>query len=212
MALVRAHATEDAKYAVRATYPASEVQLFRPITHERMEEAFTAVEDSNNTMSLKTAFTNATEYGPAYVEHCLLKAGLRPNFKKAGAAAAGRDAKDALFAAFQEPDNFLREVPAPNGYLIRRLKEGEKAVGIEQAEGAARASADAFEDFAPILFKQHEADSLQVEKFDSFNDACDYYFSALDQSLIQTHNEKSTKQVSFHLTLPNTSLDNVTTH
>eukprot|EP01061_Rhynchopus_euleeides_P002301 TRINITY_DN11762_c3_g1_i2.p1 TRINITY_DN11762_c3_g1~~TRINITY_DN11762_c3_g1_i2.p1 ORF type:complete len:1033 (+),score=445.82 TRINITY_DN11762_c3_g1_i2:104-3100(+) len=195
MALVRTHATEDAKYAVRATYPTADVQLFRAMTRDRMEAVFKTVEESGGTMSLKTGFANATEYGPAYVEHCLLKAGLRPNFKKAGAADQGRAAVDQLLEAFAEPDAFLRDIPQPEGYLIRRLKPGEEKVSAELPDGSGRASAESYEDFAPVLFKQHEGDGLQVERFTTFNDACDYYFSALDQTQIEVHNEKSKKQV-----------------
>eukprot|EP00754_Rhynchopus_humris_P038642 Rhum_TRINITY_DN21258_c0_g1::Rhum_TRINITY_DN21258_c0_g1_i1::g.173593::m.173593 len=187
LALVRTHATEDARYAVRATYPTNDVQLFRPMTLERMEEVFQQVQASEGTMSLKTGFANATEYGPSFVEHCLLKAGLRPNFKKAAAADLGRAAADELLAAFAEPDLFLKDVPEEKGLLIRRLRPGE--------EGAGRANADLYEDFAPVLYKQHESEGLQAEKFASFNDACDYYFSALDQGQIETHNIKSEKQM-----------------
>ena len=187
LALVRTHATEEARYAVRATYPTNDVQLFRPMTKERMEDVFQQVEASEGTMSLKTGFANATEYGPSFVEHCLLKAGLRPNFKKATAAELGRAAADELLAAFAEPDLFLKDVPEEKGLLIRRLRPGE--------EGAGRANADLYEDFAPVLYKQHEGEGLQAENFASFNDACDYYFSALDQGQIETHNIKSEKQM-----------------
>eukprot|EP01063_Lacrimia_lanifica_P004138 TRINITY_DN12310_c0_g1_i1.p1 TRINITY_DN12310_c0_g1~~TRINITY_DN12310_c0_g1_i1.p1 ORF type:complete len:978 (+),score=442.03 TRINITY_DN12310_c0_g1_i1:70-3003(+) len=192
LALVRTHVTEDAKYAVRSTYPTTDVQLFRPMTLERMEEAFVMVEESGNTMSLKTAFSNTTEYGPAYVEHCLLVAGLRPNFKKAGAADLGRAAADALLVEFQKADTFLSDVPASQGYLVRRLDA--KAAEEKQADKATHlAPAEAFEDFAPMLFKQHAADGLEAQHFDTFNAACDYYFSAHDQAAVVTHNAKSKK-------------------
>eukprot|EP01059_Diplonema_ambulator_P031599 TRINITY_DN585_c0_g1_i11.p1 TRINITY_DN585_c0_g1~~TRINITY_DN585_c0_g1_i11.p1 ORF type:complete len:858 (+),score=327.18 TRINITY_DN585_c0_g1_i11:105-2678(+) len=192
LGLVRTHTTEDAKYAVRATYPTTDIQLFRPMTRERMEEAFKAVEEGEGNVSLKTAFTNSTEYGPAFVEHCLLNAGARPNFKKAGAADTGRKIADTLLDAFKEPDAFLRDVPEPKGYLIRRLKADE-AASASTAILSTRASAEAYEDFAPVLYKQHQAEGLQVEKFDTFNEACDYYFSAVDQSQVEQHNEKSKK-------------------
>eukprot|EP01064_Diplonema_japonicum_P035856 TRINITY_DN7880_c0_g4_i1.p1 TRINITY_DN7880_c0_g4~~TRINITY_DN7880_c0_g4_i1.p1 ORF type:complete len:1058 (+),score=267.93 TRINITY_DN7880_c0_g4_i1:169-3342(+) len=194
LGLVRTHSTEDAKYAVRATYPTTDIQLFRPMVEERMEETFKSVEEGEGSVSLKTAFTNSTEYGPAFVEHCLLKAGARPNFKKKGAADAGRQVAPELLKAFAEPDAFLRDVPTPLGYLIRRLKPDEvKDASTTPDKSATRASAESYEDFAPVLYKQHEADGLQVEKFDTFNEACDYYFSAIDQGAVQQHNEKSKK-------------------
>ncbi|KAJ9460791.1 Nuclear export mediator factor NEMF-like protein [Diplonema papillatum] len=259
IALVRTHSTEDARYAVRAVYPTQDVQLFRPMTKARMEAAFTDMDNAVGSLSLKAAFTNSTEYGPAFVEHCILKAGLRPNFKKKGAADAGREAADALLEAFQEPDAFLRDIPKPKGYLIRKIKtdtetkklegkseavddgdnpatadgdksatvdgdkpatadgdkpatvDGDKPATVDGGKPAAeedttaatemsrRPPAEAFEDFAPALFQQHVSDSLHVEAFESFNVACDYYFSAFDQQLIQQHNEKSKKAVTTKL-------------
>ena len=200
IALTRSHATEEAKYAVRATYPTADIQLLRSTTRERVEEAFKEVEANTGSMSLKTAFTNCTEFGPALVEHCLLTAGLRPNFKKAGAAQAGRDALDILMSAFEKADMFFKEIPQTKGFLVRRLQKEEDPAAVTDASSPPiRPPATQFEDFAPMLYKQHQGEGLSIETFDSFNAACDYYFSAMDQGTIDQHNKKSEKVASTKL-------------
>eukprot|EP00756_Hemistasia_phaeocysticola_P060716 Hpha_TRINITY_DN4268_c0_g1::TRINITY_DN4268_c0_g1_i1::g.186598::m.186598 len=217
IALIRTFSSEDARYAVRARYPLQELQLFRPMTSERLEACLDACAKDETGQSLKQHITNATDYGPAFVEHCLLRAGLKPNQKKAAAASAARAVATALLENFAEPDAFLKDFPKSQGYLVRKRKPGS-APGPAAATAAPRAKiadssdeeeggkADApkeqamarpaspFDDFAPVHFQQHQKEDLEVATFDTFNAACDVYFSALDQALIEKHNTVAEKQ------------------
>ncbi|KAI9492473.1 fibronectin-binding protein A N-terminus-domain-containing protein [Zychaea mexicana] len=181
IALLRVVNTEDTKMAVGETY---DVQLavtdFTKLETDKLQQV---LRNAGPKDTLKKVLNIAYEYGPAMIEHIILKAGLSPNMKPATEFDSSIDSPmmQDLIKAFAEGDEMVESTKnnVPRGYII--LLEDKKAPAKEGEEDDNRI--EIYDEFHPYLYKQHE--SRPYKEFNTFDSAVDEFFSAIEAQKIE---------------------------
>ncbi|KAI9257286.1 hypothetical protein BDA99DRAFT_441428 [Phascolomyces articulosus] len=178
LALLRVVNTEDTKMAVGEVYNIqTAVSDFTKVDPEKLQQV---LRNAGPKHTLKKVLTLAYDYGPAMMEHIILKADLDPNMKAATEFDSSLDSPmmKALIQAFREGDEMVESTKnnVPKGYIILlddvKPKEGEEDNRLE-----------IYDEFHPYLYKQYE--SRPYKEFNTFDSAVDEFFSAIEAQKIE---------------------------
>ncbi|XP_066282400.1 ribosome quality control complex subunit NEMF-like isoform X1 [Branchiostoma lanceolatum] len=162
---------DDVRFAVREKYP---LELARPtqplISLESLREVMVEAKSGD---SLKRILNSKLVYGPAVLDHCLLKAGF-PEGAKVGKDFDVSQDLPQLMAALVEAEKFLEASGSQTcqGYIVQKREKKPKQDGSPAEELLTYA------EFHPFQFKQH--DKSPCVEFPSFNKAVDEFFSQLE--------------------------------
>ncbi|XP_021920344.1 nuclear export mediator factor NEMF homolog isoform X2 [Zootermopsis nevadensis] len=173
--ILRPHAEgEEVRFAVREKYPLDRVhQREGPPTAAKVHSILSAAKPGD---SLKKILMPHLDYGPAVIEHALLKAGFNAGCKLGKGFDLDKDAPK-LFAALTEADHLLDQAlqQESKGYIIQKREKRPLPDGGEE---------DFFsnQEFHPVVFEQHAG--LPVREFPSFDMAVDEFFSTLESQKI----------------------------
>ncbi|XP_054262763.1 ribosome quality control complex subunit NEMF homolog [Macrosteles quadrilineatus] len=172
--VLRPHTEGDKiRFAVREKYPTDRVhQRVPPPTIEQLKEIFSK---AKNGESLKKILNPHLEYGPAVIDHMLLKVGLPPGVKLGKGFDLSQLHK--ICEALQEAEALLDQAlqQPSKGYVVQKAekrlnKDGESDELITNQE------------FHPHLFMQ--VSTQLYKEFDSFDLAVDEFFSQMEAQKI----------------------------
>ncbi|GAB6026032.1 hypothetical protein CHUAL_012242 [Chamberlinius hualienensis] len=162
--------SEDVKFAVRNVYPVERAkQDTTSVSSSYLEEIISAAKPGDN---LKRVLNPKLEFGPALIEHVLLKFGFTENVKIGKGFKVHQDISK-LVSALEDADQIFTSIKnsEPKGYIIKK-REKRPAENNEMSEFLVN------DEFHPMLYKQHE--NAPYEEFPSFNKAVDDFFSKLE--------------------------------
>lgn len=177
--------SEKIRFAVHEKYPVHLAKQNEPIyPKERWQEIFL---ENKAGESLKKILNRYSEYGPALIDHVLLKAGF-PDGCKLRKDFNFEEDWPRLEAALEAADQFFNEQLSKGvkGYILQ--KPEEKPVLLN---GGEMDTYLAFLEFHPFLFHQHK--KKPYVEFPTFNKAVDEYFSQLESQKLDMkviHKEK----------------------
>ncbi|XP_023716969.1 nuclear export mediator factor NEMF homolog isoform X3 [Cryptotermes secundus] len=165
---------EEVRFAVREKYPLDRAhQREGPPAAEKLHSLLSSATLGD---SLKKILIPHFDYGPAIIEHVLLKAGFSTGCKLGKGFDLEKDMSK-LLAALNEADHLLdlalqRE---PKGYIVQRKEKRPLPDGGEE---------DFFsnQEFHPMVFEQHAG--LPIREFPSFDTAVDEFFSTFESQKI----------------------------
>ncbi|KAI7860665.1 hypothetical protein BDC45DRAFT_429820 [Circinella umbellata] len=178
MALLRVVNTEDTKMAVGDTYNIqTAVRDFEKFDPEKLQQV---LRSTGPKQTLKKVLTINYDYGPAMIEHIILKADLDPTLKAATEFDSSIDSPmmQALIKSFQEAEEMVESTKnnVPKGY-ITLLPD------VKQKEGEEDNRLEFYDEFHPYLYKQHE--SQPYKEFATFDSAVDEFFSAIEAQKLE---------------------------
>ncbi|KAJ3280006.1 hypothetical protein HK104_000994 [Borealophlyctis nickersoniae] len=141
------------------------------------------------------------DYGPALIEHCVMRSGLDPNMKIPGELdlTPGSGHVAALLQAFTEGDSIIREClqKPQKGYIfVRNYRDGkleeennDTTANPSDRDGTPDKQPDliAYHEFHPYPFSHFPASGAAAEplEFPSFDKAVDEFFSKLEAQKLE---------------------------
>ncbi|RUS85379.1 hypothetical protein EGW08_006864 [Elysia chlorotica] len=166
----RTDVTQDAKFAVRETYPISVEKVHFPPTAERLKEILGNGKEGD---VLKKMLVPNLDYGPAIIDHALIGAGFVENVKLGKGFSLDTDF-ERLMSAIQEAESlFMKLISEPcKGYIIQKKDKKPNPKPGEDEEILL------YDEFHSFLYHQHE--SKPNAQFDRFDQAVDEFFSKLE--------------------------------
>ncbi|KAJ8661496.1 hypothetical protein O0I10_002762 [Lichtheimia ornata] len=178
LALLRVVNSGDVKMAVGDTYDVQRaLPDFPKIEFSKLQSV---LRNAGPKDTLKKVLNISYEYGPAMVEHIILRANLDPGMKVASEFDCSDDspALKALMDALKEGDEMIESTKnnVPKGYII--LSEKTKT-----GEDGKQETIDIYDEYHPYLFKQHE--SKKYNEFPKFDAAVDEFYSAIEAQKIE---------------------------
>eukprot|EP00760_Papus_ankaliazontas_P005746 PhM_4_TR1274/c1_g1_i2/m.84672 len=189
VALLRTHKEEDVKIAVRETYPmATTTTATAPVTKESLMEALE--KEMQSSLTLKQVLTSRSSCGPSVIEHCLMGLNIR-GATKLTQLASDTDLMtrvvDSVIPSVLELEKLVDSPAIGKGYLVKKLSA--------DAATAASGAAQQYEDFSPLQLRQFTSDDYEIETLDTFNDAVDVFFAALESKKIEVQEVDKEKKV-----------------
>jgi hypothetical protein len=198
----RSEGDSNVKFAVHERYPMELAHMADSVTIDGLRLAFEGAKAGD---PLRKHLNPLLPCGPSVIEHALLTHGFPPN-AKVGEGFNPEADFDRLRCVVDLCGTLVEEAAAVGkGYII--LKDQKTSNGKALAKAAAavagsRVAADAvdggaqavpeqadddtasfFDEFHPLLFKQHE--SAKHREFDSFDRAVDVFFSEMEAQKIE---------------------------
>eukprot|EP00002_Diphylleia_rotans_P021148 TRINITY_DN4117_c0_g1_i6.p1 TRINITY_DN4117_c0_g1~~TRINITY_DN4117_c0_g1_i6.p1 ORF type:complete len:823 (+),score=195.64 TRINITY_DN4117_c0_g1_i6:75-2543(+) len=170
---------ESVSTMVGDQYDTSSSRQFIPMSREKLDAI---LQSSKATDTIKQALNMQTDYGPHLVEHCLVKAGIKPSSKIVDVNIEASIGK--LLDHMQEADRLILDAgrgTMPGYIILKTPKETQKS-----ASTSATPSSDSvvmYEEFHPVLFAQFE--SSRYIELPSFAKASDEFFSKLEAQKIE---------------------------
>lgn len=134
-----------------------------------MRQLFSAAKDTD---TLKKCLMPHFDYGPSLLEHLLLSEGLPANTKLRNFS---MEEVDRLVERLNSAEQLVKDEQRL-GVIVQKVETRPRPEGGEQEFFT-------FIEFHPYLFSQHADKS--VVKFDSFNTACDQFFSQVEAQKIE---------------------------
>lgn len=165
---------EEVRFAVREKYPLDKAhQREGPPSAEKLYSILSAAKPGDG---LKKILMPHVDYGPAIIEHVLLKSGFTAVSKLGKGFDLDKDMPK-LMAALSEADGLLDLAvhQEPKGYIIQKNEKRPLPDGGEE---------DFFsnQEFHPMVFEQHAG--LAIREFPNFDMAVDEFFSTLESQKI----------------------------
>lgn len=156
---------EDVKFIVREKYPVESASL--NTEHFNRDKICSALNGAKDGESLKKILMPLVAFGPALLDHVLLK----NDFPKNSAINKGFEVPadiHRLFLCIEEADALLQDIGKKcDGYIFHKVeKSGESQEIMTNIE------------FHPYLFQQFS--SMKFTQYPSFNKAVDDYFSGME--------------------------------
>uniref|UniRef100_A0A915JIT5 Uncharacterized protein n=1 Tax=Romanomermis culicivorax TaxID=13658 RepID=A0A915JIT5_ROMCU len=174
----------DVKFVVREKYPLNLArQDENSITKEKLVGILNCGKPNDN---MRKILTPNFVFGPALLEHCLLKVGMSSNTQLSKIILLN-DA-DKLCEALQDAHNIFHQIKLDPSHCcgIISLKRDKRPLDGEIIE--------TYQEFHPILFEQiRRLDSFK--KFDTFNQAVDEFFSKMESQKLDSKNIQQEKTV-----------------
>ncbi|XP_068212813.1 ribosome quality control complex subunit NEMF-like [Palaemon carinicauda] len=162
---------EDVRYAVHETYPVDRFRKAKEVPSiQNLKEVLSA---SKENTPLKKILNPLLDCGGGVLDHHLLEAGF-PIGAKFGKHLKAEDDLSQLHLAVSKAQSTVTQWDAnaeSQGYIIKKVEERKKGDGTSE-------EVHIYQEFIPLLFTQHKEHSY--EKFDSFNKACDEFFSKME--------------------------------
>ncbi|GFT99284.1 nuclear export mediator factor Nemf [Nephila pilipes] len=175
----RASGSEDVKLIVREKYPVE--RALSAIENFKREEIYSTINAAKEGEVLKKILMPLVAFGPALLDHVLLKNGFHKNcaINKNFNVAADINR---LFLCLEEANSLMREIAEkPEGYVIHKIEKNNKD-GNEIITNI---------EFHPYLF--HQFKDQRYTLYPSFDKAVDNYFSSMEGQKIDLkafHKEK----------------------
>lgn len=165
---------EEVRFAVREKYPLDRAhQREGPPTAEKLHSILSPAKPGDG---LKKILVPHLDYGPAIIEHVLLKVGFNAGCKLGKGFGLEKDMPK-LLAALNEADRLLdlASQQERKGYIIQKKEKRPLPDGGEE---------DFFsnQEFHPMVFEQHAG--VPIREFPSFDMAVDEFFSTLESQKI----------------------------
>ncbi|XP_063231273.1 ribosome quality control complex subunit NEMF homolog [Bacillus rossius redtenbacheri] len=165
---------EQVRFAVREKYPTDRArQKSGAPAAEDLQKIFSSAKPGEG---LKKILNPHLEYGPAIIDHVLLKAGFPPNCKLGKGFDPQQD-MPRLCAAMEMAEDLMSQAAkqASKGYIIQKKEKRPRPDGTEE---------DFFsnQEFHPMVFEQHSSQPFQ--EFPSFDAAVDEFFSQMESQKI----------------------------
>ncbi|KAH1014684.1 hypothetical protein HUJ05_012526 [Dendroctonus ponderosae] len=166
---------EKVRFAVREKYPQNRAREEEQVSRERVLEILQKAKPGDQ---LKKVLLSNLEFGPALLEHVLLKQGL-VNSVKIGKTFDIHNDIDKVITAISEAESIFKTAQSQpfKGYIVQK-KEERPATDTKDVE-------DFYsnQEFHPMLFQQHS--SMPFKEFDSFCVAVDEFFSSLESQKLE---------------------------
>lgn len=177
--ILRPRVAGEEKFLVRETYPLELCkQEFNVLDEETLKDILTKAKESD---SLKKALMPHFDYGPNLLEHIFLQSGFTQNSKV-------KDFKfddiSKLSEAINSASKFLTEEQR-YGVIIQKVETRPIADGGEEEFMT-------YVEFHPYFYQQYK--EKHIVEFDTFNTACDQFFSKVEAQKIElktVHQEKA---------------------
>ncbi|PRD24469.1 UNVERIFIED_CONTAM: Nemf [Trichonephila clavipes] len=162
----RASGSEDVKFIVREKYPVEKARS--ALDNFKRDEIYSSINAAKEGEALKKILMPLVAFGPALLDHVLLKNGFPKNcvINKNFNVAADINR---LFLCLEEANSLMKEIAEkPEGYVIHKVEKNNKddneiVTNIE---------------FHPYLF--HQFKDLRYTLYPSFDKAIDNYFSSME--------------------------------
>ncbi|KAF2894967.1 hypothetical protein ILUMI_11200 [Ignelater luminosus] len=175
--VLRPHTEGDkTKFAVREIYPQNRA---RENTVSTLDNLRTILEGAKVGDPLKKVLMPHLDYGPALIEHVLLKHGFT-NVSKIGKTFDITNDINELFVALQEAEVIMENAKKEpsKGYIIQKKEERPSTdPNVDKEYFYSN------QEFHPFLFSQHSSQPFQ--EFDTFNLAVDEFYSTLEAQKIE---------------------------
>jgi len=177
--ILRPRVAGEEKFLVRETYPLELCkQEFNVLDEESLKDFLSKAKDND---TLKKALMPHFDYGPNLLEHLLLVAGLPQNTKIKD---FNLDNISKLNEALNSASKFLSDEQR-YGVIIQKVETRPIADGGEEEFFT-------FVEFHPYFYQQYK--EKHIVEFDTFNTACDQFFSKVEAQKIElktVHQEKA---------------------
>ncbi|KAL1514040.1 hypothetical protein ABEB36_003364 [Hypothenemus hampei] len=174
--VLRPHTEGDkVKFAVKEKYPQNRAKEGEIVGRDRVLKI---LENSKPGDQLKKVLVSNLEYGPALLEHVLLKHGFASSTKVGKTFDINQDV-DKLLVALAEADSIFQDAKHKQfkGYIIQK-KEERPATDSSEVEYFY-----SNQEFHPMLFEQHL--NAPYKEFDSFCLAVDEYYSNMESQKLE---------------------------
>ncbi|XP_066952776.1 ribosome quality control complex subunit NEMF [Macrobrachium rosenbergii] len=162
---------EDVRYAVHETYPVDRSRKAKTVPSIQDLKEVLSVSKENT--PLKKILNPLLDCGGGVLDHNLLESGF-PVGAKFGKHLKADDDLSQLHLAVSKAQSTVTQWDASagfQGYIIKKVEGRKKGDGtIEEVH--------IYQEFIPLLFTQYK--EHPHEKFDSFNKACDEFFSKME--------------------------------
>ncbi|KAI7842328.1 hypothetical protein COHA_003968 [Chlorella ohadii] len=175
LTLLRSH-RDDAKgvaIMARHPYPIHTIRLRQPLAAAALDAA---LEGAAPDATLKGLMADLLPYGPLIAEHCILTASLEPGRSPAAQPLSGEE-RAALVGSVRSWEAWLDDCEdssePPGGYILTKpgaagQQAAAGAAGEAGAAGAAGTAGGVYEEFEPVLLRQHaHKPSLAFPTFDA---------------------------------------------
>ncbi len=151
------------------------------MTTERLEDIFSGTRRPGDTV--KKVCSAHFEFGPPFLEHLLLKEGVRPNTKVGKDFSLDDELKKKLLRVFNGADTFLAQQESA-GFIVQKSEMRPSEEGEKEFLS--------YTEFHPYFFEQHR-DRPRVE-LPSFDFAVDEFFSKVESQKIELKAVQQEKQ------------------
>lgn len=187
---------EEVRLVVHEKYPIDRARQARP--NPSLDELRQALAAAKENTTIKKLLNPMLDCGGGVLEHELLEAGLAPSTKVTQCLRAENDLAQLHTAACraQEVVTNWAKRPASQGYIIKKVEKRSKGDGTFE-------DVPIYQEFIPMHFRQYA--DMPVEKFPTFNQACDDFFSKLEAVKIDQKAVQKEKEV--HRKLENVKRD-----
>ncbi|XP_045605121.2 ribosome quality control complex subunit NEMF isoform X1 [Procambarus clarkii] len=166
---------EDVRFAVHETYPANQPRMPKaPLSLEDLKNALSSAKEN---LTLRKILNPLLDCGGGVLDHELLEAGY-PTGTKLGHPMKSDDDLTQLHSAVIRAQAVVTQWTTrsqPQGYIIKKIEHRQKADGSTE-------EVPIYQDFMPFLFAQYA--QSPNERFPTFNEACDEYFSKMEAGKI----------------------------
>ncbi|CAH1102827.1 unnamed protein product [Psylliodes chrysocephalus] len=173
--VLRPHTEGDkVRFAVREKYPQNRARDSGVISKEKLIEVLTNAKAGDQ---LKKVLVSNLEYGPAVIEHVLLKHSF-PNSTKIGKNFDPMENIDKIMEAIRDAENIFQNSKSGQtmGYIIQKKEE-------RPTSDSNTSDFYSNQEFHPMLFEQHSA--MPHKSFPTFNEAIDEFFSSLESQKLE---------------------------
>ncbi|KAJ3648826.1 hypothetical protein Zmor_020598 [Zophobas morio] len=174
--VLRPHTEGDRfKFVVREKYPQDRARQTSKLTKDALIEILKTGKVGDQ---LKKVLVSNLEYGPAVIEHVLLRQGFS-NSTKIGKTFSIENDTDKVLDALDEAEKLFAEAKesTSKGYIIQKKEERIKPDSTEKEYYYSN------QEFNPFLYEQHK--SATYKEFSSFNVAVDEFFSSLESQKLE---------------------------
>ncbi|XP_060516930.1 ribosome quality control complex subunit NEMF homolog [Cylas formicarius] len=174
--VLRPHTEGDkVRFAVREKYPENRARETAGLTQEVI---ISILEKGKIGDQVKKVLISNLDYGPALIEHVLLKQGIT-NATKIGKNFNLNTDSHKIFIAICEADSIFQKAKNEcfKGFIIQ--KKEERAITETNKDSEFYSN----QEFHPMLFEQHSA--MPYKEFGTFNLAVDEFFSSLESQKLE---------------------------
>lgn len=169
--ILRPRVAGEDKFLVRESYPVELAkQEFTLLDLTKVRDILSKAKETD---TLKKILMPHFDYGPNLLEHLLLQFGFAPNTKLKDFDIEGNIVK--LSEALTGIDKFLQDTPS-KGFIVQKVETRPLPEGGEEEFFT-------FQEFHPYLYNQYQGKS--VVEIETFNTACDQFFSKLEAQKIE---------------------------
>ncbi|XP_038077635.1 nuclear export mediator factor Nemf-like [Patiria miniata] len=164
--------SEDVRFAVRETYPVEAAKKPEPLPEpNRLQEMLATAKPGD---PIRKILNPHFVFGPAVIEHCLLRQGFPSSVKLEKEFSSKTDIPRLLLALTEAQELMEQSGHSQNkGYVIQKREKKPTAV-----EGCDDTELLTYTEYHPFLYEQHKS-SPHIE-LDSFNKAVDEFYSKLE--------------------------------